>query len=295
MYYPDAEYYSYNIQPTQSATERAPSSVKGRLQAAIRAVTLDAMGYPVDRLPPAHRQVAKALPRVARRFGTYWHKGFPRRVADGRALDIGCGTGGLLQALRDHGWAVDGIELNAKAARVAIERGLPVLGCSVDDAPYETAMFDFVHMSHVIEHLPDPVGSLARVVEWLKPGGLLYIETPNVSSVDRRLAGPHWFDWEVPRHLVFFSPSTLEAALAKVGITDVDLSTEPFHTFAWEDTYRREERAGRALRGPDGGPRLRWTGWPRAAATLGCSLVARAVRPLSQDILVCRARKASSP
>lgn len=50
---------------------------------------------------------------------------------------------------------------------------------SVQDLPFEDASFDAVFYHHVIEHVPNPPGSLQELARVLKPGGLLYVGTPN--------------------------------------------------------------------------------------------------------------------
>ena len=143
-------------------------------------------------------------------------------VPGGSVLDIGCGRGLYLIALRKMGWKVSGIEIDADSAKCAREQ----YGLSVRTGPAEEALgefadkqFDVVTMWHVLEHLFDPSGVLSEVHRILKPGGILMLEVPNFDSFASSLFGKHWFTLEVPRHLYHFTPQTLSAMLAKNGLS----------------------------------------------------------------------------
>src|SRR5262249_60987054 len=102
--------------------------------------------------------------------------------------------------------------------------------------------FDFVYMSQVIEHLNEPIEALKRIAQLLKPGSILYIDTPNAESDGFKAMGKYWFPLESPRHVYLFSPNTLREALGRVGLRTTRIWTTVFPgAFSWEDTYRREE------------------------------------------------------
>src|SRR5262249_60276142 len=78
-----------------------------------------------------------------------------------------------------------GIEISRAACEQAWQRGLKVFHGTLDE--FETDdRFDLVFMSHVIEHVLDPVATVAKIRSLLKPGGVLYLETPNVGAPDAR-------------------------------------------------------------------------------------------------------------
>ncbi len=101
-------------------------------------------------------------------------------------LDVGSCMGNFLLAARPHWKRVEGVEVSEKM-RAFVEReiGVPVHG-----VPFEALRtqerFSCIHMSHVIEHVPDPAAWLVRARELLLPGGLLVIAVPNMFSLDRR-------------------------------------------------------------------------------------------------------------
>ena len=85
------------------------------------------------------------------------------------------------------------------------------------DAPFAPGSFDLVTAFHVLEHLPDPVGVLRRMLGWLAPGGIAVVEVPNVSGVGGRVFGRYWSGLEMPRHLVQFTPETMGALAERAG------------------------------------------------------------------------------
>jgi len=90
---------------------------------------------------------------------------------------------------------------------------------TAESLPIELAgrRFDFVFMSHVLEHCRDPKAALKNARSILKPGGRLVVETPNNNAMGLRMAGPTWYWLDVPRHLNFFTPKSLKASFDTAG------------------------------------------------------------------------------
>ncbi|MBU6334581.1 MAG: methyltransferase domain-containing protein [Chloroflexi bacterium] len=142
----------------------------------------------------------------------------------GRILDIGCGNGDLLTILDRAGWEVHGYEPHAPTAMAADHR-LCHLGRTVvhSDAAildaWPAQSFDVITLWHVIEHLPEPLAMMRTVRRLLRPGGLCLIQTPHVAAAEALLLRSYWHGWELPRHLWFFSHTTLQALLERAGLT----------------------------------------------------------------------------
>ena len=288
-YYPSDGYYSYRVPETLSSGSRLAA-----LRERVRDTVLDAMGYPVRPLATWQRLVQPAAVRLVRRRALYTYEGFPRYRAGGRALDIGCGSGIYLSFLRRHGWEVAGVDLSPAAAEAARTGfGIEVFPGPVEEAPFAPESFDHIQMSHVIEHLPDPAATMKHVARLLRPGGTLYVETPNLESFGRRTCGPYWFSWDTPRHLFLFSAPTLRRVLEPAGFRVTRMSTYMFDgLFHLSETYRREEEEGYQRKGlPDTARRRAAAATVRAFA----ASLSHRVNPLDGDLLACWAAKATAP
>jgi SAM-dependent methyltransferase len=160
-----------------------------------------------------------------------------RRPRRGLLLDVGCGAGDLLCALRDDGWRVRGLEPGAAAVATARARGLVVEQGRFDvsdarsdetpEAGYDSLRYDAVVFSGVLEHLHEPLAALQRARSLLAPGGLVAVlYVPLFDSLEARLFGARWLALDLPRHLTHFERSTFARMAAKAGLA-VD-STEPY-------------------------------------------------------------------
>jgi SAM-dependent methyltransferase len=145
-----------------------------------------------------------------------------------RVLDVGCGDGAFLALAQACEWEVLGVEPDPKAARLAHARGLPVVEGGLDSLGDDHAStFDVLTLSHVIEHVHEPVATLRQCLHLLKPGGRLWIETPNADSRGHQQFGGCWRGLEAPRHLVLFNPSSLRLALHEAGFEHIGALPSP--------------------------------------------------------------------
>jgi len=135
----------------------------------------------------------------------------------GRYLDVGCGSGGTLGVARALGWQAAGIEMDREAAARARRFADEIHVGDVLSAPFAPERFDVVTAFHVLEHVPDPVRVMRRMLEWLAPGGLLIVEVPNAGGLGARLFGPAWSGLELPRHLSQFTERSLAAVVERAG------------------------------------------------------------------------------
>jgi len=75
---------------------------------------------------------------------------------------------------------------------------------------FKDSYFDVITMRGVIEHLPDPVKTIKKVSDLMKPGGLFYIcATPNGESFSVKLFKQNWNLFHPIEHLWYFSPNNL--------------------------------------------------------------------------------------
>lgn len=144
----------------------------------------------------------------------------------GKLLDVGCGNGRFLATMQELGWEVIGVESDGQAAKVAREQfGLHVHEGVLEEIAFPGDTFDAITMSHVVEHLPDPIGTLKECRRVLRKDGRLVVTVPNIASLGHRLYREAWRGLEVPRHLFLFSPTVLRACVKDAGLQVLELRT----------------------------------------------------------------------
>ncbi len=143
----------------------------------------------------------------------------------GRLLEIGCGGGEALAAMRVLGWTVLGVDFDPKAVAVARSRGLEVRLGGVECVGRNDGPFDAIFLGHVIEHVPDQLDLLSRCRELLSERGRLVMVTPNTAGLGMRWFGPFWRGLEPPRHLALFNPECLRSLCTRAGFRVKTLRT----------------------------------------------------------------------
>ncbi len=165
---------------------------------------------------PAAAFVRMVLPWREVVDARYRHLHRPPVGAD-RLLDVGCGNGDFLQRAQSLGWKVEGFDFDPQAVAAAQAAGLKVRVGSIQLYANAREEFDVVTCNHVIEHVHDPRQLLSDIHRILKPGGRLWIETPNIASSGHALFGRSWRGLETPRHLVLFNHHSLIATVRDAG------------------------------------------------------------------------------
>jgi len=158
-------------------------------------------------------------------------RALPSRAAS--ILDAGCATGGLLTALRDHGFtAVAGLDPSPRCAAACRERGFEayVGSISTASAPAHMPRFDCVVVSHVLEHVYDIPAFFTAARRLLAPGGYLYIETPDATCYDDYLYAP--FQEFNTEHINHFSARALENTARRFGFQPVLVEQKVIQTAA---------------------------------------------------------------
>jgi len=162
----------------------------------------------------------RALPVLRRRYDRDFRH-LPRATPGGRLLDVGCGSGDFLVTAKSCGWNAFGIDTDSNAVRYASSRGLDVKVGGIEHLEASGERFDVITLSHVLEHLHDPRSTLAGCLRLLKPGGRLWLETPNALALGHEVFGSAWRGLECPRHLVLFNRDNLFKLLAELGFERV--------------------------------------------------------------------------
>ena len=158
--------------------------------------------------------------------------------AGGQLLEVGCGPGFFLAAMKEVGWQVKGLEISSFAAQYGREHlGLEILVAPIADGSFPAATFQAILMTDVLEHLPDPVASLRAVRSWLAPGGILAVAVPSTMNLlsaqigltAYRALGRFKTLRIPPYHLFEYTPRTLRTTLATAGfrLLELDQSAVP--------------------------------------------------------------------
>lgn len=133
-----------------------------------------------------------------------------------RTLDFGCGSGEFVETLLEKGFDAHGFEPGGTYGSDARARlGDRILSGRWQDQTFG-AEFDLVSCFHVVEHLRDPMPAIAAMLSWLKPGGRIYIEVPDLGSRPYRGTGGYHF-----AHVLGFNTFNLKLAAARLGLVPV--------------------------------------------------------------------------
>lgn len=241
-----------------------------------RAFQQSALGYPAQ-ASRLERLAAHVLPLMP-----LWRESALRELlympaqGAGRMLDIGCGNGRQLERFAQAGWRTVGIDFDAGAVATARALGLDVRHGDLTSQGFDSGEFDAIVMSHVIEHVPDPVALLCECCRVLKPGGSIVLVTPNADAFGHRLYGRHWLGLEPPRHLHVLTAGALRSMVRQAGF-DVQVSRTVWVMapgfFLATEWRRRAEREATHVGLPPAGVRLplRVLAWA-AIEMLGCEL-----------------------
>lgn len=151
--------------------------------------------------------------------------------AGGALLDVGCGNGAFLRLASEMGWTVSGLDFDPQAVQQARNAGFDVTVGGIDALDHLAGHYDVITLSHVIEHVADPNKLLARLHRLLKPGGILWLETPNLHSLGHRLYGRDWRDLDPPRHLLLLNWGSFCAALTRAGFVKTKQRWHAMQTF----------------------------------------------------------------
>jgi 2-polyprenyl-3-methyl-5-hydroxy-6-metoxy-1,4-benzoquinol methylase len=152
-----------------------------------------------------------------------------KSIDRGRLLEIGCGMGDFLAILSER-WDAYGVEpsdfatsqLQRRKIKAKVHHGI------FEKDIYPTAYFDVVVMFDVLEHLPEPREVLSSIAWILRPGGIVVVQTGNMSSLTAKLLKGHWNYFSSVEHISFFSPKSLAYLLKSTGFANPKL---------WEITY----------------------------------------------------------
>ena len=143
-----------------------------------------------------------------------------RYVREGRILDVGCTSGLFLSLAADAGFESTGVEPSdalSRRAQAALGARGTVLACMLEQAPVSEGSFDAITLWDVLEHVPDPLAMLHRCRTLLRPGGYIFLNVPDLDSIQARLLKNRW-PLLLAEHLNYFNRRSLRLCGQRAGL-----------------------------------------------------------------------------
>lgn len=148
-----------------------------------------------------------------------------QQVGKGRILCVGCGDGLEIAIAMERGWTAEGYDVSPDVtSAIAEQLGVEVRHGDFRDLDYPAGRFDCVYLHQVLEHPKNPQDYLSKIREILRPGGILFIASPNIGSISSRVKtvtgrlhmkkrrGRHYDTWH---HIFYYSPAALKGILER--------------------------------------------------------------------------------
>jgi 2-polyprenyl-3-methyl-5-hydroxy-6-metoxy-1,4-benzoquinol methylase len=207
------QYFTH--EPGAGAGLLAPRTLSRRLRNDYLAARF---GYALPNREPFGRQLLSLLPASRQRCERLL-RDLAAPSKPSRLLDVGSGNGEFLVQMRELGWSVAGHDVDPKAAALVRSFGIEVAEGALRPDSFSEP-FDAITLHHVLEHVHDPLELLLACRALLKPGGRLWLATPNAQSFAGRRFGRYWPGLDSPRHLVIWSAPALDGILARAGFRE---------------------------------------------------------------------------
>jgi 2-polyprenyl-3-methyl-5-hydroxy-6-metoxy-1,4-benzoquinol methylase len=140
-------------------------------------------------------------------------------------LEVGCGSGHLAAHLKQCGFDLEVTDISS-AILEEVEALHNIRGyCGNIEEIHFHRKYDAIIFNNVLEHLPSPVRALEIATGLLYNNGIIFIEVPNIDSLQFRIFKVNWFHLVIPQHLYHFSPESLDKIMQRFSFQKIWLST----------------------------------------------------------------------
>jgi 2-polyprenyl-3-methyl-5-hydroxy-6-metoxy-1,4-benzoquinol methylase len=162
-----------------------------------------------------------------------------RYVQGGHILDVGCAAGLFLRHAADAGWRITGLEPSEQLFPLAEQNlaGRGVVYSTTFEQAHLAPGFDVITLWDVLEHVPDPLRFLTACRDLLTPGGYLFLNVPDLDSIQARVMGSHW-PLFLAEHLNYFNRPSLRLCGEKAGLSLVHFGRRSVWFSLEYTTYR---------------------------------------------------------
>ena len=130
--------------------------------------------YERERHLPYHRMLDDLEVELVERYGR-----------DRDVLEVGCGTGLILDRVSEFARSARGIDLSGGMLAKAAKRGLSVAQASATELPIASGSVDVAYSFKVLAHIPDIQGAMREMARVVRPGGWVLAEFYNARSIRR--------------------------------------------------------------------------------------------------------------
>jgi 2-polyprenyl-3-methyl-5-hydroxy-6-metoxy-1,4-benzoquinol methylase len=168
----------------------------------------------------------------------HWLKTLLRyKAPPSKVLELGCSHGSFVALLRQSGYDASGMEMSPWVVKFAQETfDIPMLVGPVEKIEFEAGTFDVVALMDVLEHLPDPVGTMSHALRLLKPDGILLIQTPQAKDEMTysdlvETDDPFMEQFKSDEHLYLFTQSSATALFERLGASFIQFEPPIFYQY----------------------------------------------------------------
>ena len=139
------------------------------------------------------------------------------------ALDVGCGSGAMIEVLQRHNFVAQGIEANYQLSCECSARGLDVFCGDVfkvlTQMHSESRKYDLIVLSSILEHVKNPEHLLACCRQLLKPNGRILLSQSFYAGLVPSLLPFLWYAWVPHEHYYHFTVDSLRLIGRKAGLS----------------------------------------------------------------------------
>jgi 2-polyprenyl-3-methyl-5-hydroxy-6-metoxy-1,4-benzoquinol methylase len=182
-------------------------------------------GYPYQVDSISSRRMMQNAGKIMKRMSNLYPSGK-------KLLDVGSGYGDFLSAIKKSKIDGMGIEPAVNLYNFSKKQKLKVVRATLQEFSKENKnlLFDFITVIHLIEHVRNPSKFVSQCLAHLKIEGIMYIETPNVSSHLFNAEGENYTFLTPPDHTILFSTTSLRKVLNQNSLEIIDM-----HTFSYPE------------------------------------------------------------
>ena len=178
---------------------------------------------------------------ITRRYGIPTGIEYVRKAGIDRTqsvLDIGCGSGGMLLAMRSYGFRkLTGVDPYVERD-IDYGNGVRVWKRTLDE--YD-GRHDLIMLHHTFEHMDRPLDVLARIRALLEPAGVALLRIPVASGEAFARYRADWVQLDAPRHLYLHTPKSIALLAQRAGLAVYDTVFDSTAFQFWgSEQYRRD-------------------------------------------------------